>query len=198
MIRPLVEARGGKVRWFRHPFLHAGRSAEVREQVVEYLAGHGYRVAPVTIDNSEWIYAREYSETLERGDEAGARRLGEDYLRYMLDVVAFYEQQAMEILGRPLPHVLLIHANLLNADWLHELLKRLEGMGYRWMPLEQAMEDPAYTRPISGYTGAGGITWLHRWAITEGVDTAVFRGEPRVPGWVEQGAAVQEQLSIEE
>jgi peptidoglycan/xylan/chitin deacetylase (PgdA/CDA1 family) len=198
VVRPLVEARGEKLRWFRHPFLHAGRSAAVQEQVAGFLAEHGYRVAPVTIDNSEWIYAREYTEALERGDEAGARRLGEDYLRYMLDVVAFYEQQARDILDRPLPHVLLIHANLLNADWLDELLKRLEGIGYTWMPLEQALEDPAYARPISGYTGAGGITWLHRWAITEGMDTAVFRGEPRVPGWVERGAAAQEQLSTEE
>lgn len=198
VIRPLVEQRGENLRWFRHPFLHAGRSAEVQGQVAEFLADHGYRVAPVTIDNSEWIYAREYDEALERGDAAGARRLGEDYLRYMLDVVAFYEQQAQEILGRPLPHVLLIHANQLNADWLDELLKRLEVIGYAWVPLEQALEDPAYARPISGYTGAGGITWLHRWALTEGMDTTVFRGEPRVSGWVEQQAAGQEQLSIEE
>lgn len=199
VIRPLVEARGEKLRWFRHPFLHAGLSADVQQHVAASLADHGYRIAPVTIDNGEWIYAREYAEALDRGDALAARRLGDDYVRYMLDVVAFYELQAQEILGRPLPHVLLIHANLLNANRLDALLERLEAIGYVWVPLDQALEDPAYERPISGYTGAGGISWLHRWALTEGVDTAVFRGEPRVPSWVEGEAALrEEQLSIEE
>lgn len=184
--RPLIEARGENLRWFRHPFLHAGRSAGVQQQVEVFLAEHGYRVAPVTIDNGEWIYAREYDLALERGDHEAARRLGADYVRYMLDVVAFYEQQSNAILERPLPHVLLIHANALNAEWLGVLLERLETLGYRWVPLEQALQDAAYSRPTAGYTGAGGISWLHRWAITDGVEPAVFRGEPRVPAWVEE------------
>jgi hypothetical protein len=81
--------------------------------------------------------------------------------------------------------VLLIHANALNAEWLDVLLQRLDEIGYAWISLEQALEDPAYGRAANGYTGAGGISWLHRWAITEGVDRTVFRGEPRVPAWVE-------------
>jgi peptidoglycan/xylan/chitin deacetylase (PgdA/CDA1 family) len=199
VIRPLVEARGKELRWFRHPFLHAGLSVDVQRQTAAFLAGHGYRVAPVTIDNGEWIYAREYAEALERGDSLAALRLGKDYVRYMLDVVAFYEQQAQEIAGRPLPHVLLIHANLLNAEWLDVLLERLEKTGYTWVPLDQALKDPAYRSSISGYTGGGGISWLHRWAITEGADSTVFRGEPRVPPWVEDGPALRdEQLSSEE
>lgn len=185
--RKLVEARGGNLRWFRHPFLHAGLSAAVQRRVQAFLAEHGYRIAPVTIDNGEWIYAREYDRALSRGDGAAAHRLGEDYIRYMLDVVAYYEGQARAILGRPLPHVLLLHANALNADWLDRLLDELAARGYRWVSLERALEDAAYGRPIDGYTGAGGISWLHRWAITDGVDPAVFRGEPRVPGWVEDG-----------
>lgn len=185
VIRPLVEVRGQALRWFRHPFLHTGRSMDVQQKVEEFLADHGYTIAPVTIDNSEWIYAREYDQAIERGNEAWAERLGEDYLRYMLDVVEFYERQSEAILRRPLPHVLLIHANALNAAWLGKLLERLETRGYRWVRLEQALEDPAYDRPVGGYTGSGGITWLHRWAITDGLDRAIFGGEPRVPEWVD-------------
>ena len=186
VIRPLAEERGRALRWFRHPFLHAGRSTDVQQKVKGFLADHGYTIAPVTIDNSEWIYAREYDQAVERGDDRRAERLGEDYLRYMLDVVEFYEEQSEGILQRPLPHVLLIHANALNAAWLGKLLERLEARGYRWVMLEQALEDPAYSKGIGGYTGSGGITWLHRWAITDGLDRAIFSGEPRVPGWVDE------------
>lgn len=186
--RPLVEGRGGTLRWFRHPFLHTGRSPEVQRRTERFLADHGYRVAPVTVDNGEWIYADAYADAWNRGDGAAMDRLGEDYVRYMLEVVEFYEAQAERIVGGALPHVLLLHAYALNADRLDALLTRLEERGYRWIPLDEALEHPAYDRPTHGYTGPGGITWLHRWAITEGLDPALFRGEPEVPQWVRESS----------
>jgi hypothetical protein len=111
-------------------------------------------------------------------------RLGGSYVDYMLDVVAFYEGQAEAIVGRPIPQVLLVHAYALNADHLGRLLGELSARGWTWITLDEALEDPVYRRPTHGYTGPGGITWLHRWAITAGVDRSVFAGEPEVPGWV--------------
>jgi peptidoglycan/xylan/chitin deacetylase (PgdA/CDA1 family) len=182
--RRLVEAAGGELRFFRHPFLHVGTSVEVQEETARFLAARGSTVAPVTVDNSEWVYGRAYARAINTGDEALQEKLGRDYLRYMLEVVSYYEGQSQAIVGRPIPQVLLIHAYALNADWLGELLGRLEARGYRFIPLAEALADPVYGRPISGYTGAGGITWLHRWAITEGRDRALFAGEPEVPAWV--------------
>jgi peptidoglycan/xylan/chitin deacetylase (PgdA/CDA1 family) len=183
--RRLVEASGGRLRWFRHPFLHVGMSVEVQADTADFLRSHGYTLAPVTIDNSEWIYGRAYAHAYNARDEALMRRIGEDYLRYMLEVVSYYEGQSDAIIGRAIPHVLLIHAYALNADWLGPLLTALEKRGYRWITLEQALEDPVYDRTIDGWTGRGGITWLHRWAITEGVDRSVFQGEPEAPEWLE-------------
>jgi peptidoglycan/xylan/chitin deacetylase (PgdA/CDA1 family) len=191
--RPLVEARAepqdSPFRFFRHPFLHTGRSVEIQERTEAFLREHGYTIAPVTIDNGEWIYGGAYADAWNRGDEEAMRRLGEDYVRYMLAVVEFYEGQTEAILlpeeAATFPHALLIHAYALNADWLDPLLDALEERGYEWIPLEEALEHPAYDRPAHGYTGPAGITWLHRWAITEGVDRAIFRGEPEVPEWVE-------------
>jgi peptidoglycan/xylan/chitin deacetylase (PgdA/CDA1 family) len=186
--RPLVESRRGNLRWFRHPFLHTGRSAEVQRETARALAEHGYRIAPVTIDNGEWIYGGAYADAWNRGDEAAMERLGRDYVRYMLEVVDFYETQSRAIAGELLPQTLLIHAYALNTDWLDPLLDALEERGYRWIPLEEAVEHPAYDRPTHGHTGPGGITWLHRWAITEGRDPEVFHGEPEVPEWVREMA----------
>ena len=85
--RQLLEASGGELRYFRHPFLHAGMSVEIQADTSEFLASRGYTVAPVTIDNSEWIYGRAYSHAYNSGDDELMQRIGRDYVRYMLDVV---------------------------------------------------------------------------------------------------------------
>ncbi len=184
-LRPLVAQRGETLRYFRHPFLHVGQSPEVQQAVTAWLADHGYTVAPVTVDNSEWIYGRAYAGPFNDGDRALMAKIGRSYVDYMLSVVSFYEGQAETIVGRPIPQVLLIHAYALNADHLDALLDRLEADGWTWVTLEQALADPVFRRPIDGYTGSAGITWLHRWAITEGRDRSVLEGEPAVPAWVE-------------
>jgi peptidoglycan/xylan/chitin deacetylase (PgdA/CDA1 family) len=185
-LRPLVEGRGSTLRYFRHPFLHVGRSVETQRKVAGWLAARGYTVAPVTVDNSEWVYGRAYAGAYNAGDAELQRRIANSYLDYMTEVVSYYEDQALKIAGRPIPQVLLVHAYALNADHLGALLDRLTARGWVWISLEEALADPVYSRPIDGYTGRGGITWLHRWALTEGLDPAIFAGEPAVPRWIEE------------
>ena len=83
MLRPMIERPGGVLRYFRHPMLHTGLNEETREGVAGLLSAHGYTVAPVTIDNSEWIFARAFDVALDKGDSALAECVGEAYLDYM-------------------------------------------------------------------------------------------------------------------
>lgn len=55
--------------------------------------------------------------------------------------------------------------------------------GYEFVSLEAALEDPAYAS-ADDYFGPSGITWLHRWALTQGKRGAFFAGEPEVPEWI--------------
>jgi peptidoglycan/xylan/chitin deacetylase (PgdA/CDA1 family) len=184
LLRPLIERHGGSLRYFRHPFLHTGRSAEIQQAADKWFGERGYTIAPVTIDNSEWVYGRAYAGAYNSGDQELAAKVAASYLAYMLEVVDYYEDQAIRITGRAIPQILLIHAYALNADHLDELLDRLEERGWHWIALDRALADPVYQRPTHGYTGAGGITWLHRWAITEGLPGSTFKGEPEPPPWV--------------
>jgi peptidoglycan/xylan/chitin deacetylase (PgdA/CDA1 family) len=181
--RQLLAERGRAPRYFRHPFLHTGRSVAVRDSLTAFLAEHGYRVAPVTIDNADYVFAAAYDRAVSAGDRAGASRIRATYLDYMDSVTAFYERQSVAILGRELPQVLLLHANRLNADAFDAVATMFERRGYRFIPLDEALADPAYGSADS-YTGPAGITWLHRWAITAGTSPTVFQGEPEVPEWV--------------
>jgi peptidoglycan/xylan/chitin deacetylase (PgdA/CDA1 family) len=118
-------------------------------------------IAPVTIDNDEYIYAAGYADALRRGDTAVARRLGDDYLRYMESVFAFIEDVSQRLLGRELPQVLLLHANDLNADRFPALAAMMKARGYRFVTLEEALRDeglPPGPTPMSGSGASRGCT----------------------------------------
>ena len=189
VLRELLQAQDSKLRYFRHPYLHTGRDLETKRALEEFLEERGYRVAPVTVDNSEWIFARAYDLTHDRGDRERMQKIARAYLDYMDAKVAFFEAQAEQLFGRPIRHVLLLHANRLNADHLGALVERLRSAGYAFISLDAALEDPAY-RSEDRYTGRGGISWLHRWALTRDVDRSFFKGEPVTPEFVLRLAGV--------
>jgi peptidoglycan/xylan/chitin deacetylase (PgdA/CDA1 family) len=183
--RGLLADKGRRIRFFRHPFLHTGRTLEVKRAFEAFLEQHAYRVAPVTIDNYDYMFAGAF----DRSTTAQARKeITAAYLGYMTDVVAYYERQAVAIVGRELPQVLLLHASALNAATLDSLVEMFRSRGYTFIPLERALGDVAY-QSADSYVGPAGITWLHRWALTAGNRGSSFAGEPVVPDWIEKAAA---------
>lgn len=186
--RALLAERKRALRWFRHPFLHTGMSLETKQRVESFLAKRGYRIAPVTLDNSEWIFAKAYTEAK---DAATRKRVGQAYVVYMDAKLAYFEDQSQKLFGRNIRHVLLVHANALNADWFDELASSMRKRGYRFITLERAVEDPAY-RSEDTFIGRGGISWLHRWAMTQGKRGTFFAGEPATPQWIQQLAGIEE------
>lgn len=179
VLRPLLAAFGREPRWFRHPYLQAGQDDAVRARLDDFLAQHHYRIAPVTIDNGEWIYARAYRVLLDAGKHDEARALIPDYIDYMEAKCRFFEQASKRLFGREIAQILLFHANALNADALPALLDRLRKRGYVFVSLDTALADPAYVH-ADGYRGRAGISWLHRWAMAERKPGTFYEGEPEV------------------
>lgn len=175
----LVQAIGKRPVYFRHPFLHAGKEPEARQALDRFLAERGYRVAPVTLDNSDYLFAFVYASALE-DDAVLARRVREAYIDYMDSIFTFFEQWSKEVVGREFPQILLLHANRLNADAMPELLAMMKRRGYRAVSLDEALTDPVY-QSRDTYAGASGISWIHRWAHTKGMEV---RWEPEEPNWV--------------
>jgi peptidoglycan/xylan/chitin deacetylase (PgdA/CDA1 family) len=182
--RRLLAARGQRPRFFRHPYLNTGPTPEAKDTFERFLAEHGYRVAPVTIDNMDVMYALAYDNTHKAGDTALMRRIGSAYIDHMRESFAYFEQLSRTLLGREPAQVLMLHANALNAEYLDELVSMLQQRGYRFIPLETALEDAAYELPDT-YIGERGHSWLQRWAITRGTNPGA---EPRAPQWVERVA----------
>jgi peptidoglycan/xylan/chitin deacetylase (PgdA/CDA1 family) len=189
--RQLVHTTGGRLRYFRHPFLRRGNSSDKVRALENFLKENGYIEAPVTVDNSEWIYARAYEKAVAADDTAMQRRLGESYLNYMIDKTRYFEREADSLFGRNISQVLLIHANRLNALFLGELIDRLRLEGYTFVTLTDALTDSAYRSDDTLWKGSG-ISWLHRWAMTRGKDKSFFAGEPVCPDFVQSYAEIRE------
>jgi peptidoglycan/xylan/chitin deacetylase (PgdA/CDA1 family) len=179
--RALATRAGRPYRYFRHPQLHAGRSLAYRRAVERFLSTHGYTIAPVTVDNQEWMYARAYIVARERGDTALLTRVVADYLRHVDSAFAYSAGLSRTLFGREIPLVLLLHANELNADYLDTVLSRLEARGYRFASLETVLADSAY-RSADTYVGPAGMSWLIRWALTRGAHIA---DEPREEAYIQ-------------
>jgi peptidoglycan/xylan/chitin deacetylase (PgdA/CDA1 family) len=180
LTRDLLREQGQELRYFRHPFLHVGLTLEKRRAAEAMLGSHGYSVAPVTIDNSDYLFAAVYADALRRSDLRLATKVREAYIPYMETLFQFFEQRSEEVLGRAIPQVLLLHVNELNARALPELLDMMRRRGYEFVTLEQALSDPVYSEPDT-YAGRGGFSWIHHWSMSKGMAN---KGEPEPPAWV--------------
>lgn len=169
-----------KIRYLRHPYLDTGRDLETRRQAEAFLAQRGYRIAPITLDAWDWMYAPVYEDAKKRGDTALQKKLVDSYLDYSDKVFDYDEQFSVRILGYEPKQILLIHANQLEADHINELFDVFRKRGYRFVTLEDALSDGAYSLPDT-YVGEEGTSWLDHWAITMG---KIPQGEPVFPQWV--------------
>lgn len=178
--RRLLEAKGMKLRYFRHPFLHVGLDLDKRRAFEAFLTERGYTIAPVTIDNDDYVYASIYAVALRRGDKEAAARIGADYERYMETVVASVEDVSRRLIGREIPQVLLVHASTLNADHFGAVARAMKARSYRFVTLDEALRDEAYGLPDT-YVGNWGISWLHHWELSAGQKRSP---SPDPPAWV--------------
>jgi len=180
--KQLLAERGRKIRYFRHPYLQTGRTLEVKTAFNDFLKSHGYTIAPVSIDNGDYIFSRAYDNAFDKHDKALMRRVGDAYVPYMESKLEYWERQSTKLFGREINQVLLIHANFINSDYLADLIKMFRRRGYKIVDLDSALKDEAYSLPDE-YIGPAGISWLHRWALKRGREY-LEPNEPKVPDFV--------------
>jgi peptidoglycan/xylan/chitin deacetylase (PgdA/CDA1 family) len=186
--RELLQAKGKTMRYFRHPFLWTGLSLEIKKDLGEFLARHGYTIAPVTIDNGDWIFARAYDNAFDRGDRKLMKEVGQAYVPYLEAKTDYWERQSNRLFNREISQILLLHANFINSDYFDDIAKMLKRRGYKFVTLENALTDEAYKLP-DNFVRKAGISWLHRWALDKGREF-VLPDEPKVPEFVMKAAGV--------
>jgi len=178
--RLLLAQHKMKLRYFRHPYLDTGRDLLTRREAEAFLVDRGYRIAPITLDGWDWMFAGLYEDAKKRNDTELQQRIVKDYLAHHDAVFAYFEQFSAKVVGYEPKQILLLHASNLEADHIGELLDVLRKRGYRFITLEDALGDSAYSLPDT-YVGSGGTDWISHWAITQG---KIPPNGPVFPQWV--------------
>lgn len=155
-----------KIRYFRHPFLQMGSDLETEKAFQDFILKRGYKIAPVTIDTMDWMFLAAYSKARKDGDKAFMKQVSDEYLKFVGARFDHAEKVSNELFNRPIKHILLMHANELNADNFDALVEIMKSKDYRFITLEKALEDPVYQFPDK-YNGTS--DWLSMWAFSKGV-----------------------------
>jgi peptidoglycan/xylan/chitin deacetylase (PgdA/CDA1 family) len=176
-----------KMRYFRHPFLQMGATAELEHAFESFIAERGYQIAPVTIDILDWMFLSAYEQARAMGDPKKVIQVSEEYLKYAPVKFDFCERESSELFGRQIPQILLLHANELNADNIDKLATMLKARGYRFISLEDALKDPVYRFPDK-YLGTS--DWLGHWAFSKGKSFEA----PKPPDFVQKAFSSGQQV----
>jgi peptidoglycan/xylan/chitin deacetylase (PgdA/CDA1 family) len=177
VIRMLLAQHKMKLRYFRHPYLDTGRDLRTRLEAEAFLAARGYSIAPVTVDGWDWNFGGVYEDAKRHGNTAEMQEVVSLYLSHHDQMFAWCEQLSRDLMGYEPRQILLLHGNELEGDHIGELLNLIRKRGYRFITLEEALQDPAYSLPDT-YIGEEGTSWLEHWAITKGKPP---QGAPEFP-----------------
>jgi peptidoglycan/xylan/chitin deacetylase (PgdA/CDA1 family) len=191
-IKELFAVQSKKPKYFRHPFLHTGRDSTIRTSINQFLDSLGYTIAPVTVDNAEWIFSSAFDKAYVKNDSALMRSVSEQYLSYMRSELKYFEWMSDTLFHRPIRQILLIHSNRLNSFYYPALCAMIRAEGFSFISLEDALKDEAYQSRNTFY-GRGGISWLERWAITRGYKGEFFSGDPKAPQNIMDLAGVKDE-----
>ncbi|MBS1494255.1 MAG: polysaccharide deacetylase family protein [Bacteroidetes bacterium] len=179
LVKQLMENAGKQMIYYRHPFLYTGKTVEQKDSLDKFLKDRGYIVAPVTLDNSDWMFAACYLPAVKNNDKTLQDSIVSSYVNYMGMMTDFFEGISQEFLGRQIPQVLLVHANMLNADHFDKIIDMFKSRGYEFVSLDEAMTDPAYSMPDGQMKW--GRSWLHRWILAQGKKP---KPDPDEPQWI--------------
>lgn len=171
----LLRTYSGFRKYFRFPALKEGETRPVRDRLRAFLARHGYRNGAVTIDASDWFYNQRLLARIRAGGGFDESRFRQPYLDHIRDRAQYYDRLSREVLGYTVPHVLLLHYNLLNALFLGDLLDMFRSRGWAILDAEEAFAHPIYRRLPD--TAPAGESLL--WALAKA--SGRFEGRLRYP-----------------
>jgi peptidoglycan-N-acetylglucosamine deacetylase len=172
----VLRGYSGFRKWFRFPALKEGQTRELRDRFRAFLAQNGYRNGSVTIDASDWYYNQRLLARIEVDRSFDVTRYRQPYLDHIWDRAQFYDRLSREVLGRSVPHTLLIHYNLLNSLFLGDLLAMFRSKGWVVIDAEEAFSDEVFTRQPD--TAPAGESLI--WALAK--ETGRFEDRLRYPG----------------
>jgi len=145
--------------YFRFPMLKEGGTRERRDWMRAFLKEHGYRNGAVTIDASDWYYDERLRKCTGERPNFDVNRFREPYLAHLWDRATYYDRLAREVLGRAIPHTILVHYNLLNSFFLGDAMEMFRMRGWQFVDAERAFEDDVFRMQPDTVPAGESLVW---------------------------------------
>ncbi len=170
-------------KYFRFPFLHSGSDSLKKYSFQVFLEQNNYKNAPVTMDADDWYFNKVYVDALRKQDSPLMKKIAESYLQHTAAYLDYYEKLSDYVVGKPIKHIFLCHANALNSDYFDQIIDIFEKKNYQFITLKEALNDEIYQRKESVIT-TNGFSWLHRWRMTDAKKN-IFK-DPEIPEYIQK------------
>jgi peptidoglycan/xylan/chitin deacetylase (PgdA/CDA1 family) len=128
-------------RWLRFPFLHEGKTKEVRDNIREKMKSAEYRNGYVTVDTTDWYVDSLVQKKISEGYSVDRKKLGAAYVLMMMDTVEFFDRLAVKVLKRSPKHVILLHENDIAALYVKDLIAALRAKKWKIISPDEAYKD---------------------------------------------------------
>ena len=115
----------------------------------------------MTLDFWDWAYNTPYVRCAERDDAKSVEWLKESWLREADAWIRKGREDARQLYGRDVSHVMLLHVGSLQVPMLPRLLELLDARGFELVTLEEAQKDPIYAED-PGLVFEGGRGFLEQ------------------------------------
>jgi peptidoglycan/xylan/chitin deacetylase (PgdA/CDA1 family) len=142
------------LRAFRHPLELWGNTEEKLVQVNAHLDRLAYQSAGVTSWFYEWEWDRAWRHLLQTGRTQDAERLKAEFVDYAAAQVAHDAENCRNVFGHEVIGIGLIHPVAFFTEVADAFFARLFAEGVAFVPLSEALDDPAYVRSGSIVTDA--------------------------------------------
>jgi peptidoglycan-N-acetylglucosamine deacetylase len=157
MIRAVAARAGRDVRYFRAPYLLEGGTPERQAALANYLAREGMRNVPVTIAIEDWRYNDRYEAAELEGDLETRDQIGREYLAQAAQNIDQALELSERVTGREIAHIVMLHANTINRDYLAAILGELTTRGAVFISIDEALADPIYSQPLPPRARSGSL-----------------------------------------
>ncbi len=168
-------------KYFRFPFLHNGSDSVKKYTFQAFLEQNNYKNAPVTMDADDWYFNKVYVDAQRKADSKLMQQIAQSYLQHTEAYLEYYEKLSDYVVGRPMKHIFLCHANALNSDYFEQIIAIFQQKNYQFISLKEALNDEIYQRKESVIT-ANGFSWLHRWRMTDAKKNTLK--DPEIPEYI--------------
>jgi peptidoglycan/xylan/chitin deacetylase (PgdA/CDA1 family) len=175
--KPLARRHDKGETYYRFPYNDLGKDAAEHKLAADYLDSRGYTITPFTVHSDDWLVTQLYEYYKSQGRTKDAERIGRAFVDFTLKNFDYIEKLTDKKLGRNVSQIYLMHDNLLNRDYLGELLTALIKRGYTFISLDEAMKDSVYQQ-TDYYQERHGVSWVYRWIKDPQQRMQLMRGQP--------------------